>query len=272
MKIGVLTSVNNNVEENIRNVRELGLDNCQLKSWNAAVFTDEYVQRTKNALEEYGVSATGFWCGWSKPTVWNFYEGQTTLGLVPTEYRWMRVKTLCKGSDYAKAMGVSDVITHMGFIPENPNDPNFMPFCDAVRHVAVYCKKNGQNLLFETGQETPVTLMRAISDIGLYNLGINLDPANLIAYGKGNPIDALDIFGDKIKGVHVKDADYPTGSFRELGHQQVVGEGTVNYPVFLPKLLKNGYTGDLYIEREISGDQQIIDIKKTIDYVKENLK
>ena len=47
-----------------------------------------------------------------------------------------------------------------------------------------------------------------------------------------------------------------------------MGEGTVNFPVFLPKLLERGYRGDLYIEREISGEQQIKDIKDTIAYVK----
>jgi len=113
--------------------------------------------------------------------------------------------------------------------------------------------------------------MRTIYDIGFDNVGINFDPANIILYGKGNPVDAIDIFGDRIKGVHVKDGDYPTAPFRALGKERVVGEGTVNYPVFLPKLLESGYTGDLYIEREISGEQQIADIKKTIDYIKQFL-
>ena len=109
--------------------------------------------------------------------------------------------------------------------------------------------------------------MRTIHDIGYENMGVNLDPANLIMYGKGNPVDALDIFGDRIRGVHIKDGDYPTPPFRALGKERVVGEGTVNYPVFLPKLLKNGYKGDLYIEREISGEQQLADIRKTISYI-----
>ena len=111
--------------------------------------------------------------------------------------------------------------------------------------------------------------MRMITDIGTDNVGINFDPANLILYGKGNPVnpvDALDMFKGYLNGVHVKDADYPTDYYK-FGMERVVGEGSVNFPVFLPKLIKQGYKGDLYIEREISGEQQIIDIKKTIKYL-----
>jgi sugar phosphate isomerase/epimerase len=112
--------------------------------------------------------------------------------------------------------------------------------------------------------------MRCIKDIGLDNLGINLDPANLLLYGRGNPIDALDIFKGCIRGVHIKDGDYPTESrdFHYLGSERKVGEGSVNFPVFLPKLLEQGYKGDLYIEREISGEKQTKDIKDTIIYLK----
>jgi alpha-mannosidase len=83
-----------------------------------------------------------------------------TLGLVPVEYRYARVKNLCDGADFAKKLGITDVVTHMGFIPENPYDPNFPGFCRAVRVVAEHLKRNEQYLLFETGQETPVTLLR----------------------------------------------------------------------------------------------------------------
>ena len=110
--------------------------------------------------------------------------------------------------------------------------------------------------------------MRLFSDVGRKNLGVNLEPANLILYGNANPVDALDIYKDKVRGVHVKDGDYPVGDFYNLGKERVVGEGSVNYPVFLPKLLEGGYKGDLYIEREITGKDRCEDIKKTITYIK----
>ena len=87
-------------------------------------------------------------------------------------------------------------------------------------------------------------------------------------YGKANPVDSLRIIGKYVRDVHAKDGEYPTcGS--QLGVEKPLGEGSVNFPVFLPKLLKNGYRGDLYIEREITGEQQLMDIQKTVVYIKD---
>lgn len=259
MKIGVITSVDNNVEENIRKVREIGLDNCQLKSWDAAVFTDEYVERTKKALDEYGVTPTGFWCGWSRPVVWNFYEGHLTLGLVPSEYRQDRTEMILKGAEFAGKLGITDVITHVGFMPENPCSLEYREVIACLRHICHTLKENGQYFLFETGQETPVTLLRAIEDIGTDNVGINLDPANLLMYGKGNPVESLLVFGKYVRGVHGKDGLYPTDG-RNLGKEMPMGEGLVNYPLFIKRLHEAGYDGAITIEREIKGEKQVEDI------------
>ena len=123
-------------------VAKLGISSCQLCSWKPNLWTDENVKVVKSAVEKSGVEISAFWCGWSGPAVWDFYDGQITLGLVPPEYREMRIEQLCSGADFAKKLGVTDVITHMGFIPENPNDPNFNTFCVAVRTVAQYLKNN----------------------------------------------------------------------------------------------------------------------------------
>ena len=120
-------------------------------------------------------------------------------------------------------------------------------------------KANGQYFLFETGQETPVTLLRTIEDIGTDNLGINLDPANLILYGKANPVDALDVFGKYVRDVHAKDGLYPTDG-KHLGRETPLGEGKVDFPRLIAKLREVGYDGSLTIEREISGEQQLKDI------------
>ena len=118
-----------------------------------------------------------------------------------------------------------------------------------------HCKNNGQFFIFETGQETPVTLLRFIEESGLDNLGINLDPANLILYGKANPVDALTVFGKYVKDVHAKDGNYPTDS-KHLGEQKKIGEGSVNFPALIAKLKEIGYDGNLTIEREIDNDAQ----------------
>ena len=265
--IGVIYQLSELLENGAENLFDLDIECVQLQCWDTTLMTEANAEMVKKMLQGK-LKISSFWAGWSGPAVWNSVDGPQTLGLVPSVYRFQRMQELIKGADFAYWLGVPNVATHVGFIPGQPSFPEYRDVVQAVKYVADYYKEKGLCFNFETGQETPVTLMRIIKDIGNDNLGINLDPANLILYGRGNPVDALDIFKGYIGGVHIKDGDYPTENFYELGHERVVGEGMVNFPVFLPKLLKQGYKGDLYIEREISGDQQIIDIKKTITYLK----
>ena len=166
-----------------------------------------------------------------------------------------------KGSDFAKKLGVVNVATHVGFLPENPKTTEYYSIVEALRYVIGYYKKNSQYFLFETGQETPVTLRRTIEDIGLDNIGVNFDTANLILYGKAHPLDAIDILGKYVRDIHAKDGCYPTDG-KYLGEEKAIGDGIVNFPAFIEKLKKIGYDGPITIEREIHGDEQIRDILK----------
>ena len=121
-------------------------------------------------------------------------------------------------------------------------------------------KENGQYLLFETGQETPVTMLRCFETVGEDNLGVNLDTANVILYGKANPVDALDVFGKYVRNLHAKDGVYPVNG-RELGKEVRLGDGKVNFPRLIARLRELGYDGCLTIEREVDGSQQTVDIR-----------
>jgi L-ribulose-5-phosphate 3-epimerase len=259
MKLGVFISLTHNPEIEFKKVHDLGFPTCQLNGWVQSLFTDEIAQLVVAASKKYGVEITSFWCGWEGPAVWDFIDGPLTLGLVPLAYRQDRLKMLKKGSDFAARLGVRDLTTHVGFIPEDPNNPEYQGLVATLRDLAQYCRDNGQNFLFETGQETPITLLRTIEDIGIDNLGINLDPANLILYGKANPVDSLDVYGKYVKGVHAKDGLYPTTG-RYLGQEVPLGQGKVNIPAFIARLKEVGYDGPLTIEREISGEKQTTDI------------
>ena len=270
MKIGTCVRLPSmeGIDEKFATLRENGFDSCQLISWKPEVWTDENAAVLKELLEKYEITVSAFWCGWEGPCVWNFYDGQITLGLVPPEYRQMRIQNLCNGADFAHKLGIVDVVTHMGFIPENPYDPNFSSFCVAVRTVAQHLKKNGQFLLFETGQETPVTMLRCFEQVGCDNLGINLDTANLILYGKANPVDALDVFGKYVRNIHAKDGCYPTNG-HDLGKETRIGEGKVDFKAFFAGLHELGYDSYVTIEREISGEQQLKDILESRDYLQQ---
>lgn len=259
MKLGVLIHLQKNIEEEFKKVADLGFSSCQLCSWDESLRTDEMADKVIEASRKYGVEISTFWCGWSGPMVWDFYEGPHTLGLVPEEYRSERVRQLMNGSDFAKKINVKNLATHAGFLPEVPDTKEYEALIECLREVACHIKENGQYFLFETGQETPVTLRRVVEDIGTDNLGINLDPANLILYGKANPVDALCVFGELVRDVHAKDGCYPTDG-KHLGKETPIGGGMVNFPLLISKLKEVGYDGPLTIEREISGDEQIRDV------------
>lgn len=268
MKIGTCVSFSSmdGMEEKLAALYENNFDSCQFISWSPNAWTDENAAKLKSLLEKYDITVSAFWCGWEGPCEWNFYTGQLTLGLVPPDYRTMRIKNLCDGADFALKLGVTDVITHMGFIPENPYDPNFNSFCMAVKIVATHLKNNGQYLLFETGQETPVAMLRCFETVGCDNLGINLDTANLILYGKANPVDALDVFGKYVRNLHAKDGCYPTNG-HDLGCETRIGEGKVDFRGLFKKLHELGYNSYVTIEREISEEQQLTEIKESREYL-----
>jgi L-ribulose-5-phosphate 3-epimerase len=264
LKLGVMASLPEGPEEELKKAHDLGLPTVQLVCWQPELFTAEMAARVLAACKQYQVEVSTLWTGMPGPAVWNFIEGPGTIGLVPPQYREMRVAALKAGADFAVRIGVSSITTHVGFIPENPGDPLYAGVIDALRDVVSYCKARGLAFCFETGQETPVTLLRVIEDLGGENLGINLDPANLLLYGKANPVDALDVIGKYVRGVHAKDGEYPTNG-RYLGEEKPLGEGRVNFPALIPKLKSYGFSGPLTIEREISGPEQIRDIKRAIE-------
>ena len=268
MKIGTCVSLSSmeGLEDKFGQLRKYGFTSCQLISWNPKIWTDENAAVICSLLDTYGITVSAFWCGWEGPSDWNFYEGQLTLGLVPADYRYARVMNLCDGADFAKKLGVTDVVTHMGFIPENPYDPNYPGFCRAVRTVAEHLKANGQYLLFETGQETPVTMLRCFETVDCDNLAINLDTANLILYGKANPVDALEVFGKYVRNLHAKDGCWPVNG-HDLGMETAIGEGRVDFPAVFRKLFDLGYDSWITIEREIEGEQQIRDILSAREYL-----
>jgi L-ribulose-5-phosphate 3-epimerase len=202
--------------------------------------------------------------------VWDFMQGPSTIGLVPPATRAARIDALKQASDFAKLLGVHQVQTHCGFIPENPEDPLYKETVAAIKEVAQHCAQNDQLFLMETGQETPTTMSRAIRDVNLPNLGVGLDTANLILYGKANPVDAVAILGPHVHAVHAKDGRWPTDPDK-LGEEVLIGTGLVDFKKVFEGLRKAGYTGAITIERETRGPQQIEDVRKEKQYLEQVL-
>ena len=263
MRLGIILGLSPDADTAIRHVQELGFPTCQVSVRETG---DAAASSLRAALDRYRVEATSAVSTGPAPEVYDFYRGPPTIGLVPRQYRQARIARMKEVSEFARKAGIPAVQGHCGFIPENPNDELYQETVEAIRTVAAWCKNNGQNFRCETGQETPITLVRAIRDVGLDNVVVNFDAANLILYGKANPVDAVDTLAPYIQGVHAKDGLYPTDPKR-LGEEVPIGEGKVNFPALIEKLKHIGYRNPLTIEREISGEKQRADILKAKAYL-----
>jgi L-ribulose-5-phosphate 3-epimerase len=263
LRLGLIIGIGKDPDSAMAKVHDLGLPTCQ-------VFVDEIepelAGRLRRALDKHGIEATSLVVGGPGKEVWDFYQGPLTIGLVPRETRDARIAHIKLASDFAKQCGIDAVQTHCGFIAENPNDPVYKETVTAMREVAGYCKRNGQNFRYETGQETPITLVRAIQDVGLDNQGVNFDLANLILYGKANPVDAIELLGPYVQGIHAKDGLWPTNP-RELGQEVPIGKGKVDFLRIIRRLKELNYRGAVTIEREISGPQQVEDVRAAKTYL-----
>ena len=258
LPLGVMVQLKDDPMASFTKVKELGFPTCQINFPSEDYLSGDKNSQFKEALEKTGIEVTSVFVGF-EGAIWDLVDGPRTIGFVPLKTRAERLIQGKRISDWVKDVGLKDVFCHVGFIPEDPNDSDYPNIVRTLEDFIGYCKANGQGFRFETGQETPETLLRTIEDVGLDNIGINLDPANLLLYGKAKPLEALDIFGRYVQGTHCKDGMWPTVPGK-LGEEMPLGEGDVDFPNLIPKLKTLGYEGPLTIEREISGDQQIKDI------------
>ena len=192
-------------------------------------------------------------------TVFAAYQGESyadiamverTVGFIPQDTRQARVERTLRLSDFAHILGAPAIACHVGFVPEDPSAADYIAVRDAVRQVCDHAGGNGQTFALETGQEPAPVLRQFIESVARPNLRINFDPANLILYGTGDPIAALDVLAPWIASVHAKDGDWP-GEPGHLGQERRLGEGMVGMALFVRKLREIGYSGGLFVEREV---------------------
>jgi sugar phosphate isomerase/epimerase len=263
LRLGLIVGIGKDPDAALGKVHDLRLPTCQAYVED---FPEGLAGRLTKAAEKYAIEITSVVVGGPGKEVWDFYGGPVTIGLVPKDTRAARVAHIKNASEFAKQCGVRAVQTHAGFISENPNDPTYTETVGALIEVVGYCRKNGQNFRYETGQETPITLVRAMKDVGLDNQGVNFDLANLILYGKANPVDAIEILAPYVQGIHAKDGLWPTNP-KQLGEEVPIGKGKVDFPRIVARLKELQYPGAVTIEREISGPQQMENVRGAKEYL-----
>jgi sugar phosphate isomerase/epimerase len=185
---------------------------------------------------------------------------RATGGIAPDAtwpQNWINIQAT---AELAKKLGLKLVTFHAGFLPPDERDPGFQKLSKRLAQIADLFKTHGINLALETGQETAPALLHLLQHLNRPNLGVNFDPANMILYDKGNPIDALRTLGPWIRQVHIKDARR-TQVPGTWGEEVAVGSGEVDWRTFFAALKELNFSGDLVIERE-AGQQRVQDIRK----------
>lgn len=182
-----------------------------------------------------------------------------TGGIAPDstwEENWKNVQVIAA---LAHALGLKLVTFHAGFLPHRQTDRNFSKMLGRLGEVADIFERANIALGLETGQETAAVLARLLKKLGRQNVGVNFDPANMILYGKGDPIEALRGLGNWICQVHLKDAK-ATKIPDTWGEEVAAGEGDVDWPSFFMTLKELKFAGPIVIERE-AGTRRIEDVR-----------
>lgn len=214
-------------------------------------------EKWKKQLAENDFALVTVFCAYNGENYADAPTVQRTVGFIPPATREEREARTLEVSDFAAAIGVKSIACHIGFVPEDTSHPDFIAVRDMVRRICDHAKKNGQTFALETGQEPAHTLLHFFKEVDRDNLGINFDPANMILYGTGDPIEALGILAPHVISVHAKDGDWPPKDDpNALGTEKPLGQGSVGMPAFIAKLREIGYKGAINIEREVEDLQQ----------------
>jgi L-ribulose-5-phosphate 3-epimerase len=262
LDVGVMFWATNDPSAAIQEAKALGVRSGQL-----GIPGDLPLQGTaadwKYALDREKFTVTTAFCAFTGESYADIPTVERTVGFIPPATRTEREARTREVSDFAAAVGIGGLGCHVGFVPEDPGHSDYIAVCGVVRRLCDYASRHGQTFALETGQEPADQLLKFLKDVDRGNLGINFDPANMILYGTGDPIEALDLLGSHVISVHAKDGAWPPkDSPTALGIEMPLGQGAVGMERFLAKLKHVGFAGTLNVEREIENHTQKLEDMK----------
>ena len=254
--IGVFASIDAGLGVAWDVIADLKVPTIQLHAPHPAKRNQAAAETFRAQMDEMGVRCTAVFGGFEGESYADIPTVVQTVGLVPASSRASRLKEMMEISDFAKWLDCDTVALHLGFIPHDPSNEGYSEIVAVTQQLCDHCQANGQYLHLETGQETADGLLEFIQQVGRDNLKINFDPANMILYGTGEPIEALQQVGDHVRSVHCKDGTWSDTPGESWGQEVPLGEGDVGMEKYLRTLHAIGYTGPLTIEREIPQDPE----------------
>ena len=255
--IGVFASVDAGLGVHMDVVQELKIPTIQLHAPHKASRTQEAADSFLAKCVDAGITITCMFGGFEGESYADIETCIRTVGLVPPDTQAARVQEMKEISDFARMLGCNVLGLHIGFVPEDTASESYQTLLTVTRDLLDHLKNNGQALHLETGQETADHLLQFIEAVGRDNLFINFDPANMILYGTGEPIEALKKVGRYVRSIHCKDAKWAPEGQRGIawGQEVPLGDGDVGIGNYLQALKDLGYDGPLTIEREIPEDR-----------------
>lgn len=256
LEIGVMFWAGKDPVQTLREVKALGVRAGQL-GVPGEMPLEGAAEAWKAALKAEDFTVVTVFCSYIGESYTDIPTVEQTVGFIPSATRAEREQRTKDVSDFAAKIGVAAIACHVGFVPENVEDPNYVAVRDLVRRICDHAAKNGQTFALETGQEPADTLLHFLKDVDRKNIGINFDPANMIMYGTGDPIQALSVLAPQVISVHCKDGTWPAKDVAgALGTEKPLGQGAVGMEQFINKLKQLGYKGTLNIEREVEDQEQ----------------
>ena len=222
----------------------------------------ETVNTFREAIEKNEWMSTSTMIGFPQEDYTTLESIRETGGIMPDSC-WESNRALAlQAIDLTAEYSIDFLSMHAGFI-DHDDVEGYQKFCARIRVLADAAYENKVMLLLETGQESAADLRACLEDLNHPALGVNFDPANMILYGMGDPIEAVRILAPWIKHVHIKDA-VKSAVPGEWGTEVPWGDGDVDASKFMQTLEEIGYTGALAIERE-GGDTRADDIQLAAD-------
>lgn len=267
--IGTLLRLPEITPERLQFLRQAGLECCQLarvgEDWlhgpqgadNSAALMQLL---TDNAIRPVSVFL-------SFPAQ-RFTSDGGGFGLTPPQPRAGRIVSACRQMLWAGKYHIKLITCHVGKMPASDGN-EYEQLIDDLRQLARFANENDQRFLFETGPESAAELQKTFDDIGMDNVGVNFDPANLLIYNQDDPADFLKLLADRVAVVHCKDARRPEKA-GEMGKETPLSKGDTRFAALMAQLVGGGFRGPLIIERELPlGPEQQRDVAEAIGWLKQ---
>jgi L-ribulose-5-phosphate 3-epimerase len=283
-KVGVIVdSFGIGVREGLKKAREVGADGVQIYAvsgeMDPAGLSAQARRELKSYIDSLGLEISAL-CG-----------DLGGHGFQDAAANPVKIEQSKRILDLELELGTNIVTTHIGIVPEDPNDRIYAAMQSACEELSSYA--HGMNAYFaiETGPEPAVRLKTFLDSLTQNGVSVNFDPANMVMVTGDDPVQGVVLLKDYIVHTHVKDGIRvreidPKEVYGYLGYSQMthehiaqlaasgkafeevpLGEGQVKFTEYFQALQQIGYTGYLTIEREV-GDQPEVDIRKAVTFIR----